>query len=433
MAFDALGAAGATPPIPEPPEHVGTYTTYELLSLLSEGGMGTVHWARDQFLHRDVAIKILRAEHRFSSELVERFINESRIMSCLQHPGIPAVYDCGYCPDGRPYYAMKLVKGITLGELARRQERSKAGLLSIFSYVCQTLGCAHSQGVVHLDVKPNNIMVGAFGEVHLMDWGLAQWLRSTVTDTGRASLRVGPDASGSIRGTPAYMSPEQARGEALDEQADIFSLGAILCELLTGKPPYGGESAKRVYRSACRCETEAAFQRLDHCSADPRLVRLVKRCLAQQPQDRPATAGEVALELELYQEEILRRVGDDMERFFELSLDLFCIAGFDGYFRRINANFARVLGYRDEEMLSRPFVDFVHDDDREETFLRMSVLSQGEPVVRFRNRYRTVRGNYITFEWTAKSLLGDELIFAVARDVSADIEARGAAPHGAAE
>lgn len=402
------------------PETVGTVTEYEIRVRLAVGGMGIVYWGWDQTLHRDVAIKLLRPEHRLNPELVERFVNESRVMGRLQHPAIPPVYDAGFCHDGRPYYAMKLVKGVTLSELATRTDRGKAGLLSVFAQVCQALDYAHSERVAHLDVKPNNIMVGAFGEVYLMDWGLARFRGSQPG----ASVHVNPAdemGAGSIRGTPAYMSPEQADGGPIDARSDIFGLGAVLCELLTGSPPYEAETAGGMLRQAAGGHTDDAFRRLDEASVDSRLVRLTKRCLAQSPDERPGTAGEVARDIQLYQETLLSRAEDDMQRFFELSLDLFCIAGLDGYFRRINSNFSRVLGFNEEDLLARPFVDFVHEEDRENTYRAMSVLARGEPVVRFRNRYQTAAGNYVTFEWTAKSFVGRELVFAVARDVTATL------------
>lgn len=406
------------------PETVGTVTEHEIRVRLAVGGMGIVYWGWDQTLHRDVAIKLLRPEHRLNQELIDRFVNESRVMGRLQHPAIPPVYDGGFCHDGRPYYAMKLVKGVTLSELATRTGRGKAGLLSIFAQVCQALDYAHSERVTHLDVKPSNIMVGAFGEVYLMDWGLARFRGSQPG----ASVDVHPAdelGTGSIRGTPAYMSPEQANGGRVDARADIFGLGAILCELLSGSPPYEGDTAREMFRQAAGGHTEAAFRRLDDSSVDSRLIRLTKRCLSRSPSDRPGTAGEVAREIQLYQDTLLSRAEDDMQRFFELSLDLFCIAGLDGYFRRINSNFSRVLGFDEQHLLARPFVDFVHEEDRENTYRAMSVLARGEPIVRFRNRYQNADGNYVTFEWTAKSLVGQELVFAVARDVTETAGAAG--------
>jgi serine/threonine-protein kinase len=162
----------------------------------------------------------------------------------------------------------------------------------------------------------------------------------------------------------------------------------------------------------------SAYTALEQSGADRVLVRLAKKCLSPQADHRPANAVEVANEMSAYQESALERVESDMDRFFQLSLDLFCIAGLDGYFRRINPNFSRVLGHTEEELLSRPFLDFVHEADREDTVQQMSVLSEGQPVVQFRNRYLTASGQYITLEWMAKSIENEDIIFAVARDVT---------------
>ncbi len=298
------------------PETVGTRTDYEIRTQLAVGGMGIVYWAWDHHLHRDVAVKLLRSEHRFEKDLIGRFVNESQIMCRLQHPGIPPVYDSGFCADGRPYYAMKLVKGITLTELNRRRGWGNADILAIFVQVCHALDYAHCQGVAHLDVKPSNIMVGAFGEVYLMDWGLARFRGNEAAVgafTRRAALSSDDRADAgslgefdSIRGTPAYMPPEQAKGERVDARADIFGLGAILCELLTGLPPYEGDSTRQVFGQATKAKTEAAFRRLDGAAVDPRLVRLTKRCLAASPGERPRSAGDVAKELHQRQVETPR-------------------------------------------------------------------------------------------------------------------------------
>lgn len=148
------------------------------------------------------------------------------------------------------------------------------------------------------------------------------------------------------------MSPEQARCENLDTRADVFGLGGILCEILIGHAPYKGQSTRQIYSNALRAKIDTTFAGLEECETDRALVRLAKRCLAPNYNDRPRSAMEIAREVTAYQESALQRIESDMNRFFELSLDLFCIADFNGYFRSINANFSQVLGYPDDVLLS---------------------------------------------------------------------------------
>jgi serine/threonine-protein kinase len=220
------------------------------------------------------------------------------------------------------------------------------------------------------------------------------------------------------------MAPEQAQGDVsiLDRQTDVFGLGGILCAILTGQPPYPGKRTRQVYARAARADLAGAFARLDASPAARELVALAKACLASEPAARPRDAGAVAAALTAYFESDLRRAERDLVRFFELTPDLFCIAGLDGFFRRVNQNFTRVLGYSPDELISRPWLDFIHPDDLAGTAAAGAALSRGQPVVQFRNRYRDVHGHYRWFEWAAKSIPEEGIIFAVARDITDRVE-----------
>ena len=225
------------------------------------------------------------------------------------------VYELGTFGDSRPYFAMKLVKGRTFAALlAERKELpyDLPRLLAIFLQVAQTLAYAHARGVIHRDLKPSNVMIGGFGEVQVMDWGLAKVLRrggaaddetagklsdhETVIATARSGSETDRSLAGSVMGTPAYMAPEQARGEIerLDERCDVFALASILCEILTGQPAFTGRSAVEVSRIAARADTADAMARLDGCGADIELIALAKDCLAAKPEDRPRDASVIA-------------------------------------------------------------------------------------------------------------------------------------------
>ncbi|MDA1231401.1 MAG: protein kinase [Planctomycetota bacterium] len=422
---------------------------FQLDNEIARGGMGIIFAARDLHLDRAVAVKILLKKHQDKPLLRQQFVNEALISGRLQHPGIIPIYETGTFADERPYFAMKLVKGNTLAELlnARSQPQNELPrLLKVFEQVCQTVSYTHSCGVIHLDIKPGNIMVGTFGEVHVMDWGLAKASTElyspsnfaivqhrlqcdsdpTVELSGLTSQNLADKLpSARVWGTPAYMSPEQARGHYVDVRSDVFCLGGILGEILTGYPPYRGKNLVDVCFKAAEADLRELHLKLIESGAGGVLVRLAMKCLSPNPDDRPMDARIVALELTLYLESLMRRAESDLERFFELSFDMFCIAGFDGYFRRVNSNFPRILGHTEKVLTSRPFLEFVHPDDREGTIHVMSQLHLGLPVVQFQNRYIASDGSWRKFEWTAKSIPEDSIIFAVARDVTSlrDLEA----------
>src|SRR5262249_55165798 len=213
---------------------------YQLLEEIGRGGMGAVLRARDPPLGRDLAVKVRRDDAHTRPELLHRFVGTRQVTGQLQHPGTVPVHDIGRLEDGRPFIAMKLVRGRTLAALLAERASpadNLARFLGIFGQVCQTLAYAHSMGVLHRDLKPENVMVGDFGEVQVMDWGLAKVLRPRDGDraakdaetalnavrTLRSDTEWGQSRAGQALGTPAYMAPEQPRGEVdrLDERCDV--------------------------------------------------------------------------------------------------------------------------------------------------------------------------------------------------------------------
>jgi serine/threonine-protein kinase len=294
----------------------------DILGPLGRGGMGKVLEGHDTQLRRNVAVKLLLEEHRHRPELVRRFVEEAQIAGQLQHPGVTPVYDLGTTPDSLPYFTMKLVKGKTLADLLKARAspaEDRVKFVGIFGQVCQAVAYAHARRVIYRDLKPLNVMVGAFGEVQVMDWGLAKVLpRDDANGAGTAGETLTEvrtegrprQVTGAGMGTLAYMPPEQANGEIgrLDERADVFGLGAMLCEVLTGKPAYTGRDREELAAKARAADTAEAFARLDGCGADEQLISLAKWCLGTQPADRPRDAGEVAAAVTTYQNSVTERL-----------------------------------------------------------------------------------------------------------------------------
>jgi tetratricopeptide (TPR) repeat protein len=305
------GPGGAAVETSAPP---ASPSGFELIDEIGHGGMGVVYRARDTALDRDVAVKLLSERYPADSPAAQRFLSEARITGQLQHPGIPAVHQVGTLADGRPFLAMKLIKGSTLEAILKQRpdpSAERGRLLAIFVAVCQAVGYAHAHRVIHRDLKPANIMVGAFGEVQVMDWGLAKILGeqspatmdALLAEQTRAATQFSPTPeagshtqAGSLVGTPAFIPPEQAIGqiERVNERSDVFGLGALLAVILTGQAPYAGETAESVRVQAVYGKLEDCFARLDASGAEPELLSLCKHCLAFEPADRPADAGAVA-------------------------------------------------------------------------------------------------------------------------------------------
>jgi serine/threonine protein kinase len=203
------------------PEMPAAADRYEFREPIGRGGMGVVYKAFDRELTREVAVKVL---HASAAGAAARLLQEARILARLEHPGVLPIHDVGTLADGRVFYVMKLVRGERLdGHVARGA--ALADRLRLFDRLCDAVAFAHARGVIHRDLKPENVMIGAFGEVLVLDWGIA-----TVLDGGMAD-------GGTVVGTPGFMAPEQAGGREVDERADVFALGAILAFLLEGRDP----------------------------------------------------------------------------------------------------------------------------------------------------------------------------------------------------
>lgn len=265
---------------------------YQIVRRIGLGGMGSVYLARDPSFDRLVAIKLMH-----SGQDSDRFTVESKVTAQLPHPGIPPVYALGTASDGRPFMAMKYVEGKSLG--SEFGGRDVARLVSVMVRICETIGFAHANGIVHRDIKPDNILIGRFDDVLVMDWGLAAIAGGPRDHSPNDIPEQYPGGlvatvAGHIKGTPAYMAPEQARGEVVDARADVFAIGGILAKWLSGSPPFVGDSAIETVKLAAAGSLSECLARLESSNGQRELVALAKRCLSPNAQDRPANASVVA-------------------------------------------------------------------------------------------------------------------------------------------
>jgi len=269
------------------PQHLSD--RYELGEILGFGGMSEVHLARDLRLHRDVAIKVLRADLARDPSFYLRFRREAQNAAALNHPAIVAVYDTGEAETATgplPYIVMEYVDGVTLRDIVHNEGPMPATrALEVIADACQALNFSHQHGIIHRDVKPANIMISKNGAVKVMDFGIARALADANSVTQTAA----------VIGTAQYLSPEQARGEKVDARSDVYSLGCVLYEILTGEPPFIGDSPVAVAYQHVREDPTPPSQR--HNDISPELDAVVLKALAKNPDNRYQTAAEMRSDL----------------------------------------------------------------------------------------------------------------------------------------
>lgn len=312
------------------PDTLNPFGSYREFKFIAQGGMGAIYRCRDTRLERPIAIKVLHQRLMSHSDMLLRFKAEAQVAAQLIHPNIAPVHETGELPDGRPYFTMKLVEGDTLSVAIREYHANPNAeqferLLRDFVAICNGVEYAHSRGVLHRDLKPINVMIGKFGEVQVMDWGLTKVLGPSATeaeieDRGVRTLREGDvygESQPGVRGTPAYMPPEQANGSKnLDARCDVFALGAILCQMLIGRPPYISDNpdpqkrTRELLALAQRGDTNDCFAKLDLLGEPAELIALCKQCLAFAPASRPASAKAVGDAVTRFQANAQQRAQD---------------------------------------------------------------------------------------------------------------------------
>jgi len=270
---------------------------YEIINPLGAGGMGEVYRAKDNKLGREVAIKVLPEEFTQHPQKLARFEREARLLAALNHPGIATLHGLEKS-KGKPFLVMELVEGETLAQHIERGPIPQPEALQLSVQITEALEAAHEKGVIHRDLKPANIKVDPEGHVKVLDFGLAKAFADEVPETELSqSPTLSRDATraGVILGTAAYMSPEQAKGKAVDKRSDIFSFGAVLYEMLTGKKAFGGEDVSDVLASIIKLDIDWKALPSD---LDPRIQKLLSRCLKQDRKKRLRDIGDVRNEVE---------------------------------------------------------------------------------------------------------------------------------------
>ncbi len=317
---------------------------YQIIEKIGTGGIGDVWRVHDKQMDRTMAIKSLHKRHRTNWIANQRLQREAILTGKIQHPGVPPVYEQGQLQTGANFFAMKLVEGKTLAEILESTDYETSSLINVFEQVAQTIAFAHSKNIVHRDIKPQNIMVGEFGEVQVMDWGMAKEIGETF---GKDQSRIGVEPNdlhemapanaandtfsasidssmrqtdlldqsigistrmGDVMGTPAYMAPEQARGDVdlIDARSDVFALGILLFEILSKSRLYVGDGANQVIEMAANCKFEPVEEQLTGVELE--LVELCRECLQRNPDDRPRDANRVAKSISKYLSNVQQRL-----------------------------------------------------------------------------------------------------------------------------
>lgn len=274
---------------------------YKVVCQIGSGGMGRIYLARDSRLGRSVALKLLREDLTRDNVRVRRFKQEARAASALNHPNILTIHDIGEV-DGTYYIATEFVEGEPLRSLMKSGTLELAEALDIAIQVANALGAAHNAGIVHRDIKPENIMLRSDGYVKVLDFGIAKLIEHDQVGASSTSSTLVQTSPGVAIGTPQYMSPEQARGVAVDKRTDIFSLGIVLYEMIAGRAPFVGVTASDVMVSIVAEEPQA----LTECcpAASPEFARIVSKALRKAREDRYQTASDLASDLRVLREEL---------------------------------------------------------------------------------------------------------------------------------
>jgi WD40 repeat protein/tRNA A-37 threonylcarbamoyl transferase component Bud32 len=405
---------------------------YEVGEEVARGGLGRIIQARDRRLNRLVAVKLLRVR---DARAESRFLREALITARLQHPAIVPIYEAGVWPDGEPFYAMKLLAGKSLAELIEQTPKleQRLALLPNVISVVDAIAYAHENRVIHRDLKPHNIMVAAFGETVVIDWGLAKDLDADLSDSGEGltpsslapstpSVYSGDTVAGSVLGTPAYMPPEQAQGQKADERADVYALGAVLYHLLAGRMPFSGlspQETKQRLRMGAPPELGSVAP-----GAPVDLIAIVHKAMAPDRAHRYPSARELAADLRRFETGQLvsvRAYGwwEVLWRALRKNLAVVAVAAIAllSVLAVAGVSLRRIIQERNVAVAARSAADVA----------RVQADRRGDEMVRVQAATALERDPTAALAWLKQHPSSEQL--PLLRTIASDAQARGAAKH----
>ncbi|QDU03670.1 Serine/threonine-protein kinase PknD [Gimesia chilikensis] len=414
-----------------------------LKGLYSTGGMGQVWIAYDEILQREIALKELKSSMSDSTRNRERFFREAQLTGELDHPGVVPVYQ--YSADeesGQFYYTMRFIKGRTFTQHiheyhSQYDASSKTGvtaelirLLSKFVSLCQTIAYAHSRQIIHRDLKGDNVILGDFGEVIVLDWGLAKKLGDPLFDADRETVisPAGEEAvenlsetmQGEKLGTPAYMAPEQATGriDQIDFRTDVYCLSAILYEILTDQPPFSGRSIVEVLDLVIHSTPKPPGKRVPGIPAE--LEQICLKGLSKNRDQRQQSARELANQVQTWISERAerKRTEEERERFFNLSLDLLAILDARGNLSQTNPAWEVILGWSTSDLKAMTVRDILFQEDHRQLTDDLEQILSGEALTAVEYRCLCKDGTYRWVLWNASLIAGESSIYLVGRDIT---------------
>ncbi|WP_417383196.1 PAS domain S-box protein [Gimesia sp.] len=414
-----------------------------LKGLYSTGGMGQVWIAYDEILQREIALKELKSSMSDSTRNRERFFREAQLTGELDHPGVVPVYQ--YSADeesGQFYYTMRFIKGRTFTQHiheyhSQRDASHQMGvtadlirLLSKFVSLCQTIAYAHSRQIIHRDLKGDNVILGDFGEVIVLDWGLAKKLGDPLFDADRdtvigsaeedAEESLSETMQGEKLGTPAYMAPEQATGkiDQIDYRTDVYCLAAILYEILTGQPPFSGRSIVEVLDLVIHSTPKPPGKRVPGIPTE--LEQICLKGLSKNRDQRQQSARELADHVQTWISERAerKRTEEERERFFSLSLDLLAILDARGNLSQTNPAWETILGWSNSDLKTMTVRDILFQEDHQRLTDDLDQILAGESITAVEYRCLCRDGTYRWILWNASLISGESSIYLVGRDIT---------------